>query len=201
MGVDGPLSRASSKLINLRSQPSFLIFSQWFANVRARCAEVLHALPAAFCALSAADPPRGTDSDCHCADFRLLAIYTNLADVERIMRDLSVDGHHHRVRFRSNQHRFLQVRFGERLQRVKQALPSARPSLHELCPRGKLAFKLLIAVAPLFLPSEVRKSVHRESMLPLRCFTIREMLFDSGSGFQLSCSSETCAIAFSPSDL
>src|SRR6187431_3208214 len=52
-----------------------------------------------------------------------------------------------------------------------------------------------------FSPSEVRKSTHRDRMLPAMCRMITATLLDSLSMVTCSCSSESCSMALSASFL
>src|SRR5688572_31291626 len=94
----------------------------------------------------------------------------------RIMRKLPVYGFHYRMPLIPDVNDLVQVFGLQGVQGLKEAGPAFVPFANKFYPAFYIVLKFRIPVAPGFLPSEVKKSVQRESMFPQRCFTMVAML-------------------------
>ena len=111
----------------------------------------------------------------------MLGQENNLPAMVGAMPNLAIDGLHYGVRLSANGYCPFQVRFGEWLNRTKEAVPSLFPKCQQRLASGRRIDKLEIPWRSGFSPSVVRKLVHRDRILPARCFTTVAMEFISPS--------------------
>jgi hypothetical protein len=100
----------------------------------------------------------------------------DLAYMVRVMRDLAVDGLHHRMRFVADGYGPAKVRVGEWQQRIEHILPAAFPHFDQFRARLRRSFKFGVAVAVRLLAVRVQK------IRPSRAHISRNMFHDDGDG-------------------
>src|SRR5215208_2415163 len=114
------------------------------------------------------------------------------------MRQLAIDCLHDCVFLAANRDLLFEIFGTQRFQRIKHGFPTAFPvGEHVIFTRVRFNQKLHVAMRSGFSPSEVRKSVQRESMLPAMCFMTTATLFPSSSRVTKTSSSFNWAMALS----
>jgi len=103
----------------------------------------------------------------------------NLPHVMRVMRHLTINRLHHRVRRRPNRNCLRQIRVRKRLQRIEKIFPTAFPHLHHLRACLRRRFKFRVAVPVRFFP------VRGQKIPPARPHIPRHMFHDDRDGIRL----------------
>jgi len=110
----------------------------------------------------------------------MLGQHDDLPDVVGIVRQLPVDGLHHRVILAADGHRAYQIDLAQRTQRAPHAIPTFLPQLHQLRARGRGLDELAVPLAERLL------AVGGQEIRPSRPHVARHVFDDECDGIHLA---------------